>query len=159
MSARPPTPPGARPVARAERFRLPGIVSDIGSRLPAWPLSFATARTLSLVAPKLMGDEDLDALEGVRFRIRVLDTGIAVSMRVHSRRFQAIGADDAVDVTFGADALDYARLAARRADPDTLFFERRLSIDGDVEAGLRLRNLLDAIELPSWITRPGPRSA
>ncbi|MCC7113735.1 MAG: SCP2 sterol-binding domain-containing protein [Burkholderiales bacterium] len=106
-----------------------------------------------------MSDDDLAALDGVRFRIRVLDTGMSVSMRVRSRRFEPIGANDAVDVTFAADALDYARLAARRADPDTLFFERRLRLDGDVEAGLRLRNLLDAIELPSWFTRTRPRSA
>ncbi|MBN8478219.1 MAG: SCP2 sterol-binding domain-containing protein [Burkholderiales bacterium] len=152
-----PDRPARAPAAR--RFRFPGIVSDVGARLPAWPLNFAFARALSLAAPRLMSDDDLAALDGVRFRIRVLDTGMSVSMRVRARRFEPIGANDAVDVTFAADALDYARLAARRADPDTLFFERRLRLDGDVEAGLRLRNLLDAIELPSWFTRTRPRSA
>ena len=152
-----PDRPARAPAVR--RFRFPGIVSDVGARLPAWPLNFAFARALSLAAPRLMSDDDLAALDGVRFRIRVLDTGMSVSMRVRARRFEPIGANDAVDVTFAADALDYARLAARRADPDTLFFERRLRLDGDVEAGLRLRNLLDAIELPSWFTRTRPRSA
>ena len=42
-------------------------------------------------------------------------------------------------------------MATRRVDPDTLFFERRLSIDGDTETGLRLKNLLDAVELPRWL--------
>jgi predicted lipid carrier protein YhbT len=31
----------------------------------------------------------------------------------------------------------------------TLFFERLL-LEGDTEAGLRLRNCLDVVELPRW---------
>jgi predicted lipid carrier protein YhbT len=45
-----------------------------------------------------------------------------------------------------------ARLATRRADPDMMFFDRRLLIEGDTETGLRLKNILDAIELPRWLT-------
>ena len=79
-----PDRPARAPAAR--RFRFPGIVSDVGARLPAWPLNFAFARALSLAAPRLMSDDDLAALDGVRFRIRVLDTGMSVSMRVRARR-------------------------------------------------------------------------
>lgn len=32
-------------------------------------------------------------------------------------------------------------------DPDTLFFQRRLVIEGDTELGLYVKNLMDAIEL------------
>lgn len=40
-------------------------------------------------------------------------------------------------------------LAMRKEDPDTLFFSRRLSMQGDTELGLLLKNTLDALELPS----------
>jgi predicted lipid carrier protein YhbT len=33
-----------------------------------------------------------------------------------------------------------------------MFFDRRLLIEGDTDAGLRLKNLLDAVELPRWLT-------
>jgi predicted lipid carrier protein YhbT len=47
-------------------------------------------------------------------------------------------------------------LATRRVDPDTLFFERRLLIEGDTETGLRLKNVLDAIGLPRWLSGSCP---
>ncbi len=144
MSAGRAAPPGPR---------IPPPLRAIGARLPALPLSFALAQALTLAAPRIFARDDLAALEGVRFRIHVVDAGIAVSLRVAGGRFAATGAADRVDVTFAADAADFARLAARQADPDTMFFERRLKIEGDVDAGLRLRNLLETIDLPSWLTR------
>jgi predicted lipid carrier protein YhbT len=49
------------------------------------------------------------------------------------------------------------RLARREADPDTLFFDRKLSIEGDTELGLLLKNTLDAIDLKKALgTPPGP---
>jgi hypothetical protein len=37
---------------------------------------------------------------------------------------------------------------ARQQDPDTLFFSRRLAMEGDTELGLLVKNTIDAIELP-----------
>ena len=39
-------------------------------------------------------------------------------------------------------------MVERQEDPDTLFFSRRLSMEGDTELGLLVKNTLDAIELP-----------
>jgi predicted lipid carrier protein YhbT len=41
---------------------------------------------------------------------------------------------------------DYWQLATRREDPDTLFFSRRLCIEGDTETGVHVKNLLDALD-------------
>jgi predicted lipid carrier protein YhbT len=43
-------------------------------------------------------------------------------------------------------------MVSRQEDPDTLFFNRSLSIEGDTELGLRVKNMLDALEWPqlSW---------
>jgi predicted lipid carrier protein YhbT len=49
-------------------------------------------------------------------------------------------------VSFSADASDLLMIAARKQDPDTLFFQRRLVIEGDTD-GLYVKNLMDAIEL------------
>jgi predicted lipid carrier protein YhbT len=43
---------------------------------------------------------------------------------------------DATDLTISANAQDFLRLAQRQEDPDTLFFNRRLSMEGDTELGL-----------------------
>ncbi|MCH8498194.1 MAG: SCP2 sterol-binding domain-containing protein [Marinobacter sp.] len=46
-------------------------------------------------------------------------------------------------------------LAQRKQDPDQLFFQRKLVIEGDTELGLAVKNLLDSLEwqLPNWLTR------
>jgi predicted lipid carrier protein YhbT len=51
------------------------------------------------------------------------------------------------DVSFSASASDLLMIAARKQDPDTLFFQRRLVIEGDTELGLYVKHLMDAIEL------------
>ena len=48
------------------------------------------------------------------------------------------------DVTVRAGLLDYLALARRAEDPDTLFFSRRLVIEGDTELGLVVKNALDS---------------
>jgi O2-independent ubiquinone biosynthesis accessory factor UbiT len=51
----------------------------------------------------------------------------------------------AADVTIRAGLRDYLALALRREDPDSLFFARRLVIEGDTALGLTVRNALDSL--------------
>lgn len=138
--------------ATAPTFELPPLVRAVASRLPAFPPAVACAFALSLIAPRVVGRDALATLDGKTFRIVVRDAGVGVAFRVRSERFEPMHGDCAVDVTFTANAADFLLLATRRADPDTLFFDRRLLIEGDTEAGLRLKYILDAIELPRWLT-------
>ena len=132
-------------------FELPPLVRAVASRLPAFPPAVACALALSVVAPRVVGGDALATLDGKTFRIVVRDAGVSVAFRVLSERFEPMHADRAVDATFTACAADFLLLATRRSDPDTLFFDRRLLIEGDTETGLRLKNILDAIELPRWL--------
>jgi O2-independent ubiquinone biosynthesis accessory factor UbiT len=138
--------------ATTPAFVLPPLVRAMVSRLPAFPPAVVCAFTLSLIAPRVVGRDALATLDGKTFRIVVRDAGASVAFRVRSARFEPLRADRAVDVTFTACAADFLLMATRRADPDTLFFDRRLLIEGDTETGLRLKNILDAVELPRWLT-------
>jgi predicted lipid carrier protein YhbT len=137
--------------AIAPPFVLPGLVRAVVSRLPAGPPSWACALALTFAAPRLIGREGVAELEGKAFRIAVRDAGASVAFRVRAPRFEPLAAGAPVDVSFTACAADFLLLATRRVDPDTLFFERRLAIEGDTEAGLLLKNLLDAVEIPRWL--------
>lgn len=55
--------------------------------------------------------------------------------------------DIAEDVSFSANGDDLILIAGRKQDPDTLFFQRRLKIEGDTELGLEVKNLIDAIDI------------
>jgi O2-independent ubiquinone biosynthesis accessory factor UbiT len=49
------------------------------------------------------------------------------------------------DVTIRAKLEDYVALALRREDPDTLFFTRRIVIEGDTALGVAMKNALDSL--------------
>ncbi len=151
MRAYAPSVPPSRGAA-TPAYVLPPFVRALVSRLPAYPPAAACAFALSMVAPRVLGRGALASLNGKTFRIVVQDAGASIAFRVQSQRFLPLRADCAVDVTFTANAADFVLLASRRADPDMLFFDRRLLIEGDTETGLHLKNMLDAIELPRWVT-------
>lgn len=54
------------------------------------------------------------------------------------------------DVSISGSFDAFLKLAAQRVDPDTLFFQRELLIEGDTELGLELKNLFDRVDLFEW---------
>ena len=85
----------------------------------------------------------LEPLRGKVLRLEVAGLPFAPQLTL-----DAIGLRPAFgkpDVTVRASLADYAALALRREDPDTLFFERRLVIEGDTALGLTVKNALDSL--------------
>ncbi|WP_330983950.1 MULTISPECIES: ubiquinone anaerobic biosynthesis accessory factor UbiT [Enterobacterales] len=93
-----------------------------------------------------LAEGELEFLEGRWLSIEVRDIGLRWFTSVENDRLIVSNHADA-DVSFSADASDLLMIAARKQDPDTLFFQRRLVIEGDTELGLYVKNLMDAIEL------------
>ena len=130
---------------------LPGI-----KRLP-WPGPFRYLPTqlqllvLEQVMNRLLREQILegsvDFLDNATLRIQMLDMGFdwAVSKKGNRLRFHP-GKAGAV-TTFSGNSKEFLLLASRREDPDTLFFQRRLIIEGDTELGLEVKNLIDSIDL------------
>lgn len=56
------------------------------------------------------------------------------------------------DVSFSGNTNDLVLIATRRQDPDTLFFQRKLIVEGDTELGLCVKNLMDSIDLDTMPT-------
>ncbi len=103
-------------------------------------------QVLSWQFRQALNDGELDFLDGRWLSIEVRDIGLKWFTSVQNERL--IVSDTAqADVSFSADASDLLMIAARKQDPDTLFFQRRLVIEGDTELGLYVKNLMDAIEL------------
>ena len=51
------------------------------------------------------------------------------------------------ELTIGGTIYDFLALATRREDSDTLFFNRRVVMEGDTALGLELKNWLDGMDL------------
>lgn len=126
--------------------RPPRLLTQIAGRLPHLPVSAALAAGLNLAAWPTLRALDWQALNGRRFCVHVRDLGLRAYISIGPDGFAA-QVNERADVTFAATAEDFARLALRLEDPDTLFFNRRLLIEGDTDLGLRAKNMLDAVEL------------
>ena len=103
-------------------------------------------QVLSWQFRQALAEGELEFLEGRWLSIHVRDIGLLWYTSVVDGQLVVSQQADA-DVSFSADASDLLMIAARKQDPDTLFFQRRLVIEGDTELGLYVKNLMDAIEL------------
>lgn len=103
-------------------------------------------QVLSWQFRQALADGELEFLEGRWLSITVRDIGLKWYTSVENDKL-IVSEDAQADVSFSADASDLLMIAARKQDPDTLFFQRRLVIEGDTELGLYVKNLMDAIEL------------
>lgn len=89
---------------------------------------------------------DLDFLENKWLKVEVRDLALHWYISNRDGRL-VVSADEQEDVSFSGNANDLVLIAARKEDPDTLFFQRRLRIEGDTELGLYVKNLMDSIDL------------
>lgn len=138
---------------------LPAALPRLLGRLPHLPVSLALTTALNLTAWPSVRRLDWQRLRGRRFGVRVLDLGLTAYFAVTESGF-APQVTAVADVTYTAKLEDFLRLALRLTDPDTLFFDRRLVIEGDTELGLAAKNLLDAIDLAEVLGRlPRPLRA
>jgi predicted lipid carrier protein YhbT len=96
---------------------------------------------------------ELDFLAGRKVRIRVNDLYIDWLLSVETDRFRPLDRKQDADVCISGDAVDFALLATRQADPDTLFFQRRIRIEGDTDLGLAVKNTMDSMD---WDDLPIP---
>lgn len=128
-------------------FTLPAPLARIGRHLPQWP--HATALCLALNAAARLGvlpADELAALEDKHFAVEVMDSGGVARFGVRNGWFVPDFAEVTPDLFFRAKLAAYLQLLNRQEDPDTLFFQRALVVQGDTELGLRVKNMLDAVD-------------
>jgi O2-independent ubiquinone biosynthesis accessory factor UbiT len=127
---------------------LPRPLGMLLARLPAYPGSVLLSTALNLGLADQLKDDVRQLLLGKKLRIHVRDARLTFDFSWTGEGFSACPGGGSADLTIGAGAYDFLQLAQRREDPDTLFFSRRLSMEGDTELGLVVKNALDALEFP-----------
>lgn len=145
-----PLPPGL-PQALAGLHRR---LCDLVERLPSAPPSTLAALALNRRLLPRLPDDARQALQGRIVALHVLDFGLRVRLRLDAGGFTAAPDSGDCDLSIRASAGGYLRLARGEEDPDRLFFDRELVMEGDTELGLVLKNTLDAIG-PLWAIGTG----
>lgn len=148
-------PPGLPAFLTPLHLRLRSLVQS----LPVAPPSFLAARVLDRVLlPRLPADARR-ALEQRCVELCVTDFGLRVRLEVTSAGFAPARDQGEPALRISATGASYLRLLRGEDDPDRMFFERVLVMEGDTELGLVLKNTLDAIG-PLWPRRaPTPAPA
>lgn len=139
------------------QFTLPGVVARIVSRLPPQPPAFLLTKVLDFGVERVVSRATVEPLIGRRFALIVRDLGLAIHFHGTSAGFRPAQAPYSPELTIAASLRDFIALGLREEDPDTLFFARRLAIEGDTDLGLTVKNLLDGIDWDALLTQIMPR--
>jgi len=126
--------------------QVPPPIAYVLSKMPSYPGSFIFAASLNFFVINLFSKDVKHALEGKRLRICIRDARLNFDFLVSNGHFFASENKLTPDLCITASAYDFSLLARKKVDPDTLFFNRRLSMEGDTELGILVKNSLDAIE-------------
>jgi predicted lipid carrier protein YhbT len=119
--------------------------------VPVWLHSRVLAQILNHILAQQIADGELAMLEGKTLGVAVRDAGVEYRLTLEGAALVASNARPDVVMSGGLHA--FLLMLARREDPDTLFFQRLLAIEGDTALGLEIKNLLDRLE---WEALPMP---
>lgn len=119
--------------------------------LPEPLLRHGSAKVIAHVLATPLAAGRLDDFAGRRIGVEATDLGLRWIVAFGERRVDVLERSADAEAIVRGTATDLLLLASRIEDADTLFFQRRLELTGDVELGLAVRNLLD--QLP-WDSLP-----
>jgi len=111
---------------------------------------------LHSVFKEAIEDGDFEFLQDKWLRISISDLALNWWISFDNNQLVMASKQELIieDVSFTATGDDLVLIAGRKQDPDTLFFQRRLKVEGDTELGLEVKNIIDAIDieqLPSTV--------
>lgn len=140
--------PPKTPFELVQRWPLP-------PPLPAAMRNRIAAQLLGRIFAGPIGDGELDFLEGHALCVELRELSWTANLRFERRQILSARAGEC-DLWVQGGGFDFLSLLTGREDPDTLFFQRRLRMQGDTALGVHLKHFLAALEperLPAarWI--------
>lgn len=117
----------------------------LGRHVPFICQRLVLEQAVSRLFAKPLAEGAFDLLEDRWLRLEISDLGLSWYV---SRSAQGIRIREQAqaDVAIRGNWREFLLLASRQEDPDTLFFRRRLVIEGDTDLGLGVKNLLDSLD-------------
>ncbi len=126
-------------------LRAGGPLLPLGRHVPFGLQKLVIEQAMKRLFAEPLEEGEFDVLEGRWLRIEVSDLGMAWSLTRDAVGLR-LAKDSPVDVLIRGNWKEFLLLASRQEDPDTLFFRRRLVIEGDTDLGLAVKNLVDSLD-------------
>ena len=153
MSGRLPVPPSPATVLNTISANMIRRFPALVKRLPKPPF-FIQKKVAEKILQTLLAEqiemEEFDFLEGHFLQLCIEDMGLSFLLSFENNQLILSDSTAQADVIFRGSSREFLLLASRMEDPDTLFFQRRLVIEGDTELGLYIKNSIDGIDYDHW---------
>lgn len=117
----------------------------LGRHVPFLMQRLFIEQSMAKLFAQPVADGRFDCLQGRWLRLEVSDLGLAWNL-TRGRLGLQLNEQAPADLVIRGNWREFLLLASRHEDPDTLFFRRRLTIEGDTELGLEIKNLIDSLD-------------
>ena len=129
---------------------FPKLLSLPARLTPSFVHYGALTTALNLIFYKNLKQGELDFLQNKIIHITIEDAGVEFRISLKQKKIIPASHNTHVDLELKGTVYNYMLLASRREDTDTLFFSRRLHMQGDTELGLYVKNFLDGMDMDSY---------
>jgi predicted lipid carrier protein YhbT len=120
------------------------LLDTIDRNVPVSFKQLVAEAPLNRLFAEALAEGEFDDFEGRTIRLEVNGGQPGITIGFWAGRLRVV--EGPGEATIRGSLAAFKTLAERRQDPDQLFFQRRLVIEGDTELGLALKNLLDSLE-------------
>jgi predicted lipid carrier protein YhbT len=117
--------------------------------LPSFIHNKVLLTTLNRMFTEELKNGEMDFLQEKVIHILIEDAGIEYRFTLNDNKLVATDKSCTPDLVLRGTIYNYLLLASRQEDTDTLFFSRRLHMQGDTELGLYVKNFLDGMDMDS----------
>jgi len=126
--------------------RVPDLLSRPVTLIPEIIHSSLIVKILNLVLAQALKDEELEFLENQQVSVEISDLKLKFALGLRNQQLVAKTWRTGDDLNLSGVLYDFMLLASRQEDSDTLFFHRRLKMEGSTDLGLEVKNLLDGMD-------------
>ncbi len=125
---------------------VPRLIAKPFHLMPTRMQQIILNRLLQRVFNEALLAGDMDFLNSNRIKFEIEDCHLSWTCTVSKNRLYIIDNRYNPDATIRCNLNELVLLANQKIDPDTLFFQRRLVIEGDTELGLTMKNIMDTLD-------------
>jgi O2-independent ubiquinone biosynthesis accessory factor UbiT len=135
----------------------PETFSRVSTKMPFALNAMLIEKLFNNLFSEQIMDGDFEFLNGRLLQIELLDAKLWVGLsfalqKVKCRHFNSIPCCS--NVTLSLNTIDAIRLIQQEVDPDTLFFQRKLKVNGDTDLAHHVKNTIDTLDpqiIPSFL--------
>jgi predicted lipid carrier protein YhbT len=129
---------------------LPRFPALLAIPIASIPENYSTAmivKSLNILLAQALQEGELDFLQDMSVSVAIIDLKLKFALSLAHEKLVASDWQDKDDLNLSGHLYDFMLLASRQEDSDTLFFHRRLKMEGNTDLGLEVKNLLDGMEM------------